>query len=598
MGNLMTSFNAGVSGLQSAQTSLNTASHNIANAQTKGYVRQQTLITDSFYQTLPGSHDDRIQIGTGTTIVKTRQTRNDFLDAQYRLQLGRQTFYEANQKAAHEIEDMLGELEGEEFRTCIMDLKSALSSLAENPDNIVCKDQVVSVAQHFIERAQVLQQELDTYQTSLNLEVQTQVDSINDLVTQIRELNKQIQKYEATGENANDYRDKRNQALDELSKIIKIEVNENIDGTVTIYSEGAYLLDSVNQFLLTTEYESPTSHLLKPVWKTGGDFFMHEGLAYSSENNTDIGSLKGLMVARGNKLAKYTDVPNKPDEKDAQFYNEDGSFNQLAFDQASEQYRRDLEVYNDSVGASIVMQVQSQLDTLVHGIVKQINDTLCPNKELKLADGTTIKVLDEDKALMGDDGNDTIGTELFARRSTSRYEKVTVTVENEDGTTSDIEVYKLNDENKEDPYSLYTINQLVVNPVVLQDSSTIPVKYTEGSGKYGGYASNELLQIAQCFNNTLGTLNPNSLTTYNALDFYSGMCSDLAIAGGIWNGVVSNQETTVASLESERQNVMGVSTDEELSDLIKFQRCFDASSRYITTISEMLEHIIERLGNG
>ncbi|MBO5489427.1 MAG: flagellar hook-associated protein FlgK, partial [Eubacterium sp.] len=97
MGNLMTSFNAGVSGLQSAQTSLNTASHNIANAQTKGYVRQQTLITDSFYQTLPGSHDDRIQIGTGTTIVKTRQTRNDFLDAQYRLQLGRQTFYEANQ---------------------------------------------------------------------------------------------------------------------------------------------------------------------------------------------------------------------------------------------------------------------------------------------------------------------------------------------------------------------------------------------------------------------------------------------------------------------------------------------------------------------
>lgn len=598
MGNLMTSFNAGVSGLQSAQASLNTASHNIANAQTKGYVRQQTLITDSFYQTMPGTHDDRIQIGTGTTIVKTRQTRNDFLDAQYRLQLGRQTFYEANQKAAYEIEDMLGELEGEEFRTCITDLKSALSSLAENPDNIVCKDQVVSVAQHFVERAQVLQQELDTYQTSLNLEVQTQVDSINDLVTQIRELNKQIQKYEATGENANDYRDKRNQALDELSKIIKIEVNENIDGTVTIYSEGAYLLDSVNQFLLTTEYESPTSHLLKPVWKTGGDFFMHEGLAYSSENNTDIGSLKGLMVARGNKLAKYTDVPNKPDEKDTQFYNEDGSFNQLAFDQASEQYRRDLEVYNDSVGASIVMQVQSQLDTLVHGIVKQINDTLCPNKELKLADGTTIKVLDEDKALMGDDGNDTIGTELFARRSTSRYEKVTVTVENEDGTTSDIEVYKLNDENKEDPYSLYTINQLVVNPVVLQDSSTIPVKYTEGSGKYGGYASNELLQIAQCFNNTLGTLNPNSLTTYNALDFYSGMCSDLAIAGGIWNGVVSNQETTVASLESERQNVMGVSTDEELSDLIKFQRCFDASSRYITTISEMLEHIIERLGNG
>jgi len=50
MGNLMASFNAGVSGLQSAQAALNTTSHNLANAQTKGYTRQQVIVTDSFYQ--------------------------------------------------------------------------------------------------------------------------------------------------------------------------------------------------------------------------------------------------------------------------------------------------------------------------------------------------------------------------------------------------------------------------------------------------------------------------------------------------------------------------------------------------------------------
>ena len=246
MGNLMTSFNAGVSGLHAAQASLNTTSHNLANAQTTGYVRQQTIVTDSFYQTNLGMHDDMLQVGTGTAIVKTRQIRNEFLDAKYRLQLGRQNFYEQNEKTVYEIEDMMGELHGEEFRTSIADLKAALSTLSENPDSIVNKDQIVSIAQQFVQRAQVLWNELSSYQTSLNDEVSRQVDQVNSLVSQIRDYNKKIQKYEATGQPANDYRDKRNHCLDELATIINFETNESPNGTITIYSEGAYLLDDSN----------------------------------------------------------------------------------------------------------------------------------------------------------------------------------------------------------------------------------------------------------------------------------------------------------------------------------------------------------------
>lgn len=607
MGNLMASFNAGVSGLHSAQASLNTASHNLANAQTVGYVRQQVVVTDSFYQTTLGAYNNVVQVGTGTAIVKTRQIRNIFLDAQYRLQLGRQCFYEENQKAAWEIEDMLGELEGEEFQSSITDLQSALASLAEYPENIVYKDQIVSVATQFIERAQVLQEELNTYQTSLNTEVQRQVNQINTIVSEIQDLNKKIRKYEASGDDANDYRDKRNEYLDQLAQIIDFEVNEEKDGVVTIYAEGAYLLDSANQYFVTTEYESPTSKLLKPVWENGGDFFLRGGLSYSSSNNTDVGSLRGLLVARGNYAAIYTDVPVKPSDSDEK-YQENGVFNQDAYNRDMDQYNKDLEEYNASVGASIVMTVQSQLDTLVHGIVTQINDILCPNVEMQIqqtdengnavldANGnpvmTTILVLDEANALVGDDENSTMGTELFSRRGVERYEKVTVT--GADG--NQIEVYKYNEENPEDEYSLYTLNELVVNPTVLKDSSTIPVKYNANSERPNAYAYDEVLKVAKSFENIIGTLNPNSLTTYNVLDFYKGMIGELGTTGNVWQGIITNQQTTVTSFETARQNVMGVSTEEELSDLIKFQRCFDASARYITTISEMLEYIIEKLG--
>ena len=50
------------------------------------------------------------------------------------------------------------------------------------------------------------------------------------------------------------------------------------------------------------------------------------------------------------------------------------------------------------------------------------------------------------------------------------------------------------------------------------------------------------------------------------------------------------------STQSAREQVIGVSTDEELSNMIKFQNAYNASSRYINVISEMLEHIISTLG--
>lgn len=593
MGNLLTSFNAGVSGLQSAQASLTVTAHNMSNAQTTGYTRQQVIVTDSFYQTSVGAHDNVLQVGTGTVISLTRQVRNEFLDAQYRMQVGRQQFYEANSKATMEIEDMMGELHGRQFQTSVNELWGALNDIATDPSDIVKKDQLVMVANQFVERAKVLQNELNIYQTSLNTEVQRQVQDINDIVTEIRELNKQIQRFEATGESANDYRDKRNELLDQLSNYISFETSEQVDGTIMIYSEGAYLLDAVNQYYLSTEYVNETSKLLKPVWENGEDFFLMDGLEYRKENNTDVGGLRGLLVARGDYAASYVNVPHKPQAEDFADATE--------YNRALAQFNEDLEVYNKSVGASIVMSVQSQLDTLIHGIVTAVNDAICPNKEIQIQnpDGTTstISVLDEEKALIGDDKNKSIGVELFSRRGVQRYNQEEVTVVKEDGTTEKQTVYRYNEEDISDVYTMYTTSQLIVNPVIEKDASTLPTMYNEATGSKKGYAYNDWEQIAQAFDNDIGTLNPNSMTTYTAKNFYVGMVTELSTQGSVWNGIIDNQAKTVVTLENERQNVMGVSSDEELSNLIKYQQCYNASSRYITTVAEMLEYLIERLGS-
>lgn len=603
MSNLLASFNAGVSGLKSAQASLNTTSHNIANAHTPGYTRQQNVVTDSFYQNSLGAHNNMLQVGTGTVIVETRQIRNTFLDARYRLEFGRQGFYEANRKAAMEVEDMLGELEGEQFKTGLHGLWEAFEELSKEPGNIVYKDEMISAAELFMERAQVLRTQLNTYQTSLNSEVIRQVNAINDLVSQVHELNKLIRRYEAGGESANDYRDKRNLCLDELSYYIDFEVLEEKDGVVTIYSEGAYLLDVHKQNFLTVEYDTTptkqnlTSRLLKPVWESGGDYFREETLKYSNKLKTDVGSLRGLLVARGCYSANYTDTPVKPEREDFA--------NQQDYDKAMVAFEEELEKYNSFTGASVIMTVQSQMDILIHEVVTRVNNMLCPNTEYTLpadvtlpdgtilAAGTTVQILDEDKAMLGDDANNTMGTELFSRRGVERYTEIVVGTD-ADGNPITKKMY--NEEKESDIYTLYTSGQLVINPELLQDPSKLPVMFNPNTGAGKGYDSDAIRAIADINTEKIGVLDPNSLATYSAFDFYDQIVTELGVQGDVWDGIIDNQEATVNSVDGERHNVMSVSTEEELSDLIKFQRCYDASSRYITTVAEMLEYLIERLG--
>ena len=135
-----------------------------------------------------------------------------------------------------------------------------------------------------------------------------------------------------------------------------------------------------------------------------------------------------------------------------------------------------------------------------------------------------------------------------------------------------------------------------MNPTVLRDASTIPSVYNKYQEFPGGYATNELMALANSFNDDVGTLNPNSKTQYNVSNFYDGIVGQLSTTGSVWESVIQNQQTTVNTLEEERQKIMGVSTDEELSNLIKYRQCYNASSRYITTVSQMLEYLIEKLG--
>lgn len=92
---------------------------------------------------------------------------------------------------------------------------------------------------------------------------------------------------------------------------------------------------------------------------------------------------------------------------------------------------------------------------------------------------------------------------------------------------------------------------------------------------------------------------PNKLGMKGDLkSFYGGMIGTLGVIARETNIKMETADYTMASVDTNRQSVSGVSLDEEMTSLIKFQHAYNASARNITVIDEMLDKIINGLGTG
>ena len=168
MANGMGSLYIGASGLQNSQNALNTTANNLANVETKGYVRQQVLFEDRQYVTFDrkAAISDQ-QAGLGVNIADVVHTRNAFLDQYYRTENGRQSFYEACAESAREVQTQFQELEGEQFQTALQEFWESFAEFTKGPELGIYQTLVVQKATLFLDRAQKIEENLYDYQKNL-----------------------------------------------------------------------------------------------------------------------------------------------------------------------------------------------------------------------------------------------------------------------------------------------------------------------------------------------------------------------------------------------------------------------------------------------
>lgn len=542
----MGSLYTGVSGLQTSNNALNTTAHNMSNVDTTGYTRQQVAQGTRTYVTISKSQRTNWQqIGLGVNYSQTRQVRDLLLDKNYRREMGRGAFYDVSTKALEEIEGILGEsTEGEEFSVAMSNLWTGVQELSKDPTNPVQQNLFVTRAAEFLTKASAVYTSLCQYQDDMNKTVYKDVNKINSYAEQIEALNEKIVRIEAGDvEHANDLRDQRNHLLDELGKMGSISYEENEVGYVNVKLEGFDLVKGglINKIGL---YEDPKTGFYTPYWEILADaeydskgqrIVTEEGIAnakvfdltrtISSDLNTDIGSLKGTLLARGDHHATYAEMKD---------INTDGVYEEGW--------------YNSHISQSIVMNVEAEFDQLINAIATKINGILedAANRE---------GAADVSSYLRDENGN---SYQLFQK-----------SIDAGD----------------------WTVGNMVINADLRQNPTLLSFRLSDHS------EDNETMEkLKTAFSESVYTLNPNVQTPVNFVNYYKNLVGQVANSAYVFRGVQESQTVTTDALFSAREQIVGVSSDDELTNMIMYQNAYNASSRYINVISEMLEHILTTLG--
>lgn len=521
---MIANFSTMVSGLDNATRGLQVTSQNLTNVNTEGYTRRRIELVDSFYSNIGDSGSGKMQVGAGVDIRCLNQIRNTMLDQTFRNEQSKLSYYDQEYDVLHEIETLL--IDSTDFSGTLDSLYGSISILSQNPESVSARADFLTSAENFVYEAQYISEQLSDIQLTMNEKIIEQVNKANNLLDEIFELNEKIVELELNEDEASDLRDQRNVALDELSKIIPITVTEKKYGDVQVYADGRDLYGVGTHESIVLVPTVGADGFYTPCWKKAGDEVVNMDRALIEDASfQDGGTLKALLMARGNVYADYSTDSSKT------------------------------ELYT-------IPRIKKEFDTLVHEIVKNINETFAPESHTSGAYSA--------------DGSQYI--EVFSRRDMDRYR-----IENGE--------YFYNEEDPTNFESLYTIENIVINSELVDGNNFSKICYSPS----GDVGDNTYLE--KILANWNGDAIEGKDGTYQSFtDYLTSFLSSVATEAGKSKNNLDHQTTLTSAIDDKRQAVSGVSLDEELSNLIKFQHAYSASARVLTTVSEMMESLIFNMG--
>ena len=530
----------GLSALQTQKKSIETTGHNIANANNEDYSRQRVIQTAKEPNILPGSN---FMQGTGVKVKDIQRIRDQFINQQVREESQESGYWKQVQQGMERIEYIFNEPSDSGLQSAFDNFWNSLQDLNTYPNDTATRAAVKNQGMVLSKAFRNINEQMMDYKRSLNDDLSKKVSEINSIADRISRYNKQITTALASNNTPNDLLDKREALFNDLNELISVKGKTDDVGNLNITVDGKKLVSKFDTNELKTVQNG-----------TYEDTLIVDINGNQVSVKPETGEVKGIMDVRDTEIPNYLDTLDDMAESFADKFN---GKHANGFDLSGTTGNKFFELNSSYSRASRAIHVHSSIK----------------------ADGGINKIAA---------GNFSENPEIVSARTTgavdkTKYYNVKVT----EGTGANLD-YEIIDEN---------------NNVVQQGNDIAPGTEEAITGHNFSITVNKIGDTNINFNTSQGngnnaaslakTINQDEvLNGATVTDNYQALISTVGVNAQRADQMKSSQGDLVKQLKNIKESVSGVSLDEEMANMIKYQQAYNAAAKLITKNDEMLDSLM------
>ena len=634
-----------VRGIMANQMSLDTTGHNITNAGTEGYSRQTVTLATTYSEQRAGLYGN-VMVGTGVDALAVERARNIYADIQYRNENPSQKYYETMAVNYDKLETIFDDSKNLGIEAALNKFYQTWVDLSTNASNSSARTQVIEQGRNLSDILQTATSELQDQIRSEYEDIKSEILQVDDMLEEIVQFNKQIVTQEVTGATANDLRDRRDLLVDQLSNYMNISFTENEFGAYQINSGGVTLVNGAGRaHLLVGDGVSSSAY--------GIDYGITDYNIKIKESNIVFVPQNGILKARLDSIAedkayidKLSDIASfmltafndqhkqgwnmdgdykfiKEDGENAyidsesnltpvEYMKADGTY--LTSDEANTVTLTDGKYY---FGTDEVTKLNGDAVYLYKGnIVKKVPDTInffgkesidyqyrydAENKKNYLYKDDT-DLPDEEKLLSG--VQIIAELEVNSKFAENRGDRYIAAATSYDVSETQDDTMAINRQYIEKDWGKRTGDG--TNAVYLSELFNISQETIISDGKANALVSKNLI-LRDLDGNAIGVngkvvtekedyVYSTAMSTLGINSYYQKAMSTMGIDAYSTDVNYEAMQAIMTQVTNWRDSMSGVDWNEELTNMIKFQKGFASCSRCLSAMDECLDRLVNSTG--
>jgi len=623
MGSTFSGIEIGKRSIMAHSRSLETTGHNISNASTEGYSRQRVKLKTFEPLSMPslGRENTPGQIGQGVVTDSIERVHDSFLQDRIIAEGDNMGFWKARDKYILMTEQVYNEPSDTSLRAVMDKFWQGWQDLSLHPDSLSSRQAVLQRGESLMERIHHRFESFESIRTMLDDDLSVSVGEVNGLIGDISRLNVQISKSEAMGDNPNDLKDMRDLKVEQLSEYLPVTVDHRDEDEFLVHTGGLHLVQGKQSFplKLNTDPLNEGYHALSFSYNDAQSLSVKGGKLGALLELRD-GDLKQEIQQMDSLTANFMDQVNEVHSESfglngttgKNFFNEypfvvnnrgqydlsgDGVADKSMIFRISGNNRLNAE---QQIGLSgeLVFSGKSGDVTIAYSPDDTVGDLL---KRINFSSSEVAARLDRKghlelkgtPASLPENPDFVIRSVNDSGDFLKGYSGV-LTAEAENGwnweNTNAVDLLQNKGSYAVAPLS-HPSRWIEINKDLVID----PASVAAGLGINGRQAyegdGRAALAIAKLRN---GQALSGVGTTYD--DYFALTVANIGLKGEISAQSLDTEMAIHKDLYDMKSSLSGVNLDEEMADMIKFQHGYQAASRFVNEMDQMLDNIINRMG--